>query len=262
MIKVNFNAYSSYVTDSIYQWDINRVLNVTGLNLSATPEVHFSNSAMDRAIVRQATLNNNVVTVTIPNSILQYPLTINAHIGVYEGDEFKVIETISIPVIPKVKPSDYKLENSDEEIYSFNALENKVDNIVADIGDAINSPKVIGNLSDLNTSVKTNIVGAINSVNSRILPNYMHMGMVTNYCDDLNNLKTNGIFFGHSSLTLANKPTNIQYFSLLVMNYDNVRIQQVAFGTNDTGTPIVKIRTSYYSNDSVEWGAWKSITVS
>jgi hypothetical protein len=83
---------------------------------------------MDRAIVRQATLKSNVVTVPIPNSILQYPLTIKAHIGVYEGDEFKVIETISIPVIPKVKPSDYRLENSDEEVYSFNALENLIVN--------------------------------------------------------------------------------------------------------------------------------------
>lgn len=129
MIKVNFNAYSSYVTDSIYQWDINRVLNVTGLNLSAAPEVHFSNANMDKAIVRQATLKNNVVTVSIPNSILQSPLTIYAHIGVYEGDTFKVIETVSIPVIPKVKPSDYRLENSDEEIYSFNRLESEFNNL-------------------------------------------------------------------------------------------------------------------------------------
>lgn len=129
MIKANFNTYAKYVTDSLYQWDINRTLSVSGLNLSVAPEVHFSNSAMDKAIVRQATLLNNIVSVKIPNSILQYPLTVNTHIGVYEGDEFKVLEVISIPVIPKAKPSDYKLENSDEEVYSFNRLENMIEQI-------------------------------------------------------------------------------------------------------------------------------------
>lgn len=129
MIKANFNAYNNYVTDSLYQWDINRTLSVSGLNLSAAPEVHFSNSAMDKAIVKQATLKNNIVSVQIPNSILQYPLTVKAYIGIYEGDTFKVLETISIPVIPKTKPSDYKLENSDEEVYSFKRLENMINQI-------------------------------------------------------------------------------------------------------------------------------------
>lgn len=130
MIKANFNSYSNYVTDSLYQWDINRVLSVSGLNLSVAPEVHFSNSNMDKAIVRQATLTDNVVSVQIPNSILQYPLTINAHIGIYEDNTFKVVELVSIPVIPKTKPSDYKLENSDEEVYSFKALKNSIANMV------------------------------------------------------------------------------------------------------------------------------------
>ena len=131
MIKANFNTYASYVTDSLYQWDINQVLSVTGLNLSVAPEVHFSNANMDRAIVRQATLNNLIVSVNIPNSLLQEALTIKAHIGIYEGDTFKVIELIEIPIIPKKRPSDYKIENTDEEIYSFNRLENSITNILA-----------------------------------------------------------------------------------------------------------------------------------
>lgn len=138
MIKANFNTYASYVTDSLYQWDLNQVLSVSGLNLSVVPEVHFSNANMDKAIVRQATKVNNVVRVTIPNSLLQDPLTIYAHIGIYEGDTFKVVERVDIPVIPKNRPSDYRIEDADEEIYSFNALENLVTNAVASVDQKCN----------------------------------------------------------------------------------------------------------------------------
>lgn len=130
MLTANFNAYASYVTDSLHQWDINHVLTVTGLNLSVAPEVHFSNADMDRAIVRQATMTNHVVSVNIPNSVLQDPLTIHAYVGIYEGDTFKVVEKIEIPVIPRTKPSDYQIQDNDEEIYSFNALENLFNNTV------------------------------------------------------------------------------------------------------------------------------------
>lgn len=129
MIKANFKTYNTYVTDSVYQWDINQVLSVSGLNLAVAPEVHFSNANMDKAIVRQSTLKDYVVSVNIPNSLLQDPYTIKAHIGIYEDDTFKVVEVIEIPVIAKARPADYKLEN-DEEIYSFEELKNHIANMV------------------------------------------------------------------------------------------------------------------------------------
>lgn len=139
MIKANFNTYNNYVTDSLYQWDLNQDLIINGLNLSVAPEIHFANANMDRAIVRQSTLSSGVVTVQIPNSLLQEALTIKAYVGVYEDDTFKVIETIEIPVIAKVRPSDYTISDSDEEIYSFNKLENELANAkkeIEDLGDA------------------------------------------------------------------------------------------------------------------------------
>lgn len=125
MLHVNFNTYNSYVTDSLYQWDVNQDLIINGLNLSAAPEIHFANANMDRAIVRQSTLENGVVTVQIPNSLLQEPLTIKAYVGLYEGDTFKVVETIEVPIIAKARPYDYVFEDTDGEIYSFKALESK-----------------------------------------------------------------------------------------------------------------------------------------
>lgn len=152
MIKANFNTYASYVTDSLYQWDLNQILSVSGLNLSVAPEVHFSNANMDKAIVRQATMSNHVVSVQIPNSLLQDPLTIYAHIGIYEGDKFKIVEKVEIPVIPKERPIDYQIQDSDEEIYSFNrvlnALNNKADsaqvaNIIAHNNDVEGNTELV-----------------------------------------------------------------------------------------------------------------------
>ena len=131
MLHVNFNTYNNYVTDSLYQWDKNQDLVISGLNLLIAPEIHFANANMDKAIVRQSTLSSNVVTVQIPNSLLQEALTIKAYVGVYEGTTFNVIETIEIPVIAKAKPADYTLEVSDEEVYSFNELDNRISNIIA-----------------------------------------------------------------------------------------------------------------------------------
>lgn len=131
MIKANFSAYNSYVTDSLHQWDLDQVLSVTGLNLTVAPEVHFSNANMDRAIVRQATMSNHVANVSIPNSLLQDPLRIYAHIGIYEGTTFKVVELVEIPVVPRKRPADYQIQDSDEEIYSFKRLENAIANLAS-----------------------------------------------------------------------------------------------------------------------------------
>lgn len=134
MITANFKAYASYVTDSLHQWDINQVLQVSGLNLTTVPEVHFSNANTERAIPRQATMSTGnigsaVMSVGVPNSLLQEPLRIYAHIGIYEGDTFKVVELVEIPVIPRKRPADYQIQDADEEIYSFKALENAIANM-------------------------------------------------------------------------------------------------------------------------------------
>ena len=149
MIKANFKSYASYVTDSLYQWDLNQVLSVSGLNLSVAPEVHFSNANTDRAIVRQSTMTNHIVSVGIPNSLLQDPLTICAHIGIYEGDTFKVVELVEIPIIARKRPKDYQIADADEELYSFKALENAIANMV--------------NVSDFNSN-NANVAARIDNI--------------------------------------------------------------------------------------------------
>lgn len=119
-----------YSVESLYQWDVNQVLTICGLSLPKNPEIHFVNSAMERAIVRQSAMDDTgVITVNVPNSLLQKPYTITAYVCMYEGDTFETLYKIDIPVKARKQPSDYTFIDDAEEIYSFNKLENMINNI-------------------------------------------------------------------------------------------------------------------------------------
>ena len=115
-----------YTIEPLYQWDLNQVLQIYGLSLSRVPEVHFSNVALESALVRQCTMDGTgVITVDIPNSLLQRPYPIKAHVCIYEGKTFESLYTIDIPVKPRKMPADYSLEN-DRELFSFKEMNNRL----------------------------------------------------------------------------------------------------------------------------------------
>lgn len=121
-----------YTIDPLYQWDKNQVLQIYGLSLPSIPEIHFSNKTMNNAIVKQASMDKaGVVSVDIPNSLLEQSHDIIVYICTYEGDAFKCLYKMIIPVNPKKKPDDYITPPDDEEIYSYNALENLFVNSLA-----------------------------------------------------------------------------------------------------------------------------------
>lgn len=114
-----------YTIDPLYQWDKNQVLQIYGLSLPSIPEIHFSNKTMNNAIVKQASMDKaGVVSVDIPNSLLEQSHDIIVYICTYEGDAFKCLYKMIIPVHSKKKPDDYITPPDDDEIYSYNALEN------------------------------------------------------------------------------------------------------------------------------------------
>ena len=121
-VKVEKNTYT---VEPLYQWDQNQQLTIYGLSLPSLPEIHYTNVAMERAIVRQASMDAaGVITADVPNSLLQKPYTISAFVCVYQGSTFETLYKIDIPVKARTQPADYTLEDDDEEVYSFNKLEN------------------------------------------------------------------------------------------------------------------------------------------
>ena len=122
-VKVEKNRYT---VDTLYQWDLNQVLEIYGLSLPATPEIHFTNDTMVRAIRRFATMDAaGVIRVEVPNAMLQATATIKALVCIREGEVFKTYHEIRIPVKARKRPADYTITDEDD-IYSFLALENLV----------------------------------------------------------------------------------------------------------------------------------------
>ena len=120
-----------YRVDPLYQWDKNQTLEISGLTVPNTPEIHFVNKSMSEAFVRQAQKDaNGIITVDIPNVILEKSLPIDVYICAYEGELFRTLYALQIPVKARTKPSDYIYEKEDE-VLSFNALNNRLtDSIV------------------------------------------------------------------------------------------------------------------------------------
>lgn len=123
---------NTYTANDLYQWDKNRKLEINGLNFSSLPEVHFANARMSKAIVKQATISDGVIKADIPNVLLESAIPISVYICTYEGDEFVSHYSFTIKVKARAKPEDYIAED-DEKIYSYNALENLVNNTLVNL---------------------------------------------------------------------------------------------------------------------------------
>lgn len=134
MAKLIVNSLNRYTVDSLYQWDINQVLYIHGLNIK-DPEIHFTNNDLANAIPRIPTVDDaGVISVLIPNSLLQSASPITVYICGYEDSTYKTYFKVKIPVKARKKPGDYKLVVTDDEVYSFNALTKRV----ADLEKAFN----------------------------------------------------------------------------------------------------------------------------
>ena len=122
-----------YTVTTLYQWDRNQYLKISGLTFSNIPEIHFSNKAMSEAFVRQCQVDDEgTITVNIPNAILEIPLPIDIYVCSYEGEMFRTLYALQIPVKARTKPSDYIYEQ-EYEVLSFNALHNRLTNSIVEM---------------------------------------------------------------------------------------------------------------------------------
>lgn len=129
IVRVEKNTYTA---DPLYQWDVDQTLEIYGLSLPSIPEIHYTNAAMERAVVRHATMDAaGVIRAEIPNALLQKPYKIAAYVCIYEGGAFRSLYKIEINVKERPQPSDYVIVD-DPDIYDFNALEAKIDNVLRD----------------------------------------------------------------------------------------------------------------------------------
>ena len=132
MIRVCLNCYANHTTDSVYQWDQNHELELTGLEIGGISAVHFCNKKSENAIVVTPNRVGDALIVPIPNILLEEEHNIIAYVHVKEGESAKTVEIINIPLITRPKPDDYQFtENVD--VMNFERLEKDIVDFIATI---------------------------------------------------------------------------------------------------------------------------------
>lgn len=125
MITAEFKQeINDLVTENLYQWDTYQMLKISGIDFGTiAPKVHFANKKSTEALAVNAILQDDgSVKVSIPNSLLTEKYNIVAYIYTNTGLTSKTIKSITIPIIPRLKPSEY-YQPSDEDIAQIEAIE-------------------------------------------------------------------------------------------------------------------------------------------
>lgn len=177
MVVITIKKNNTYTVDDVYQWDTNKRLDIYGLNLIALPEIPFVNSKMSQAIVKQTSWNENGgITVEIPNVLFESPIPITIYICGYEGEEFTTMYSLTLKVKARVKPADYFAED-DEKIYSYNALENLVNNTIVNLTQA--NEDLHTQITAENEALHAQIIDDVNNANDSTI------SIVNNLCSQL-----------------------------------------------------------------------------
>ena len=107
--------------DHVTQWDMNRILVISGIGSDVFPTVHFYNAKSTKAIVMSCEVFSTAegaFKVTIPNNLLRQPIAIAA--AIYFNDEVTrecvSKEIIRIPMYPRPMPEDYAFEEDEDYI--------------------------------------------------------------------------------------------------------------------------------------------------
>ena len=112
-----FDAHGESITHLI-QWDLNQTLYIYDWNYDENPIFHFCNKYSEKALVVTGEKNSGVVSVDVPNILLEESVPIIAYLflysdanndGVFSG---KTMYTITLPVKARPKPDDYEYEDN------------------------------------------------------------------------------------------------------------------------------------------------------
>ena len=125
MIKAVFSkSINDLTTENLYQWDSYQTLSISGIDfLAITPKVHFCNKKSTEALAVEGVLQaDGSCQVSIPNTLLSEKYDIVAYIYTNTGLTYKTIKSITIPIIPRLKPSEY-YQPSNEDIIEIEAIE-------------------------------------------------------------------------------------------------------------------------------------------
>lgn len=108
MITATFTYGLDEVTAlGLTQWDYGQKLEIRGLTLPATFQVHFACKRAKEAIVRLGVNSEGVGTAAIPDGLLEQDTPITAWIYDVGENSGETIKVIRLPVTARQKPQDF-----------------------------------------------------------------------------------------------------------------------------------------------------------
>lgn len=151
MLEAVFTTGVSEITvTGLTQWDRGQTMQIACPNLPSAFQVHFANRKSKKAFVVQATGENNVATVVIPDVMLQQPFEVFAYLYFDENLIGETTKTVRMPVERRKKPDDYIIDLPQEQATNAEKLIMKLmDEYVAkEVGAVQNAAEYAANASE------------------------------------------------------------------------------------------------------------------
>ena len=121
------------------QWDTNVTLMIHNYKCDTAPIIHFSTDKSETSKTVWATIEDDVVSMVVPNILLLEPGVLDICVFQYdvESDDGHVVRRYKLPILAKPKPDDYEyVENT--EIIELSTLGARLEALVAEADGAVN----------------------------------------------------------------------------------------------------------------------------
>ena len=117
---------------TLYQWDKNQTIYVDGIDINTAPCIHFQNKTTKAPVVVTSTITNGMISVLIPNELLNMPHTIEGYIYVQENNRAKSVGVIKLPIRERQQPSDTEYVDT-LNVVSLQEVNKEIDQLTAEL---------------------------------------------------------------------------------------------------------------------------------
>lgn len=142
----------------LFQWDTGRVARVIPSNGVTIHEVHFAAYGMKYAYVVETYEKDGAVLCSVPNAILQQDKRILCYEVTRTDTGEMSVSSTPLSLAPRSKPQDYVY--TEDELKNYDRLESLTEEKLATLKHEFSG--TVGDLKNLNTTDKSNLVAAIN----------------------------------------------------------------------------------------------------
>lgn len=109
----------------LWQYDKGQTLVLENLEYEVSPEVHFTTSSADEALVSIGSYKDGTLKVAVPNALLLEARKITVYLYIDSDSVAETVKTIDINVRPRKRPSDYMFSDG-VYMVSFQSIQDAI----------------------------------------------------------------------------------------------------------------------------------------